>query len=93
MRLLSLLLTLFAISAAQAQQPTAATITAQRDSVPVTTIVPVQQAPYTSTDTITEPARSVAHGDSHIFYKICFAVVICEIFHKGLHFVFLLGFF
>ena len=58
MRLLSLLLTLCAISAAQAQQPTAATITAQRDSVPVTTIVPVQQAPYTSTDTITEPAPS-----------------------------------
>lgn len=56
MRLLALLLALYAISAAQAQQPTAATITAQRDSVPTTTIVPVQQAPLTLRDTISAPA-------------------------------------
>lgn len=56
MRLLALLLALCAISAAQAQQPTAATITAQRDSVPTTTIVPVQQAPLTLRDTISAPA-------------------------------------
>ncbi|MBR3793932.1 MAG: hypothetical protein IKK27_08395 [Alistipes sp.] len=56
MRLLALLLALCAISAAQAQHPTAATITAQRDSVPTTTIVPVQQAPLTLRDTISAPA-------------------------------------
>lgn len=56
MRLLALLLALCAISAAQAQQPTAATITAQRDSVPTTTIVPIQQAPLTLRDTISAPA-------------------------------------
>lgn len=56
MRLLALLLALCAISAAQAQQPTAATITAQRDSVPTTTIVPVQQAPLALRDTISAPA-------------------------------------
>lgn len=56
MRLLALLLALCAISATQAQQPTAATITAQRDSVPTTTIVPVQQAPLTLRDTISAPA-------------------------------------
>ena len=56
MRLLALLLALCTISAAQAQQPTAATITAQRDSVPTTTIVPVQQAPLTLRDTISAPA-------------------------------------
>lgn len=56
MRLLALLLALCAISAAQSQQPTAATITAQRDSVPTTTIVPVQQAPLTLRDTISAPA-------------------------------------
>ena len=56
MRLLALLLALCVISAVQAQQPTAATITAQRDSVPTTTIVPVQQAPLTLRDTISAPA-------------------------------------
>lgn len=47
----------------QAQQPTAATITAQRDSIPAMTIVPVQQAPVGAVDTLTRTvdARPMNH--------------------------------
>lgn len=47
----------------QAQQPTAATITAQRDSIPAMTIVPVQQTPVGAVDTLTRTvdARPMNH--------------------------------
>lgn len=47
----------------QAQQPTAATITTQRDSIPAMTIVPVQQAPVGAVDTLTRTvdARPMNH--------------------------------
>ena len=43
------------MSALKAQNSTQQ-ITLQRDSLPVTTITPVEQAPYTTTDTLTKPA-------------------------------------
>lgn len=66
-QLLTLALAVFATAiAAWAQQPATAIITQQRDSVPVTTVVPVQQAPYNTTDTITRqlPSRPpMTHRD------------------------------
>ena len=46
---------LHSMSALKAQNTTPQ-ITLQRDSLPVTTITPVEQAPYTTTDTLTKPA-------------------------------------
>ena len=57
MRALITLLMLAATTHAMAQNTTQQ-ITIERDSVPVTTIVPVEQPPYTSTDSIAQAAPS-----------------------------------
>lgn len=55
MRRLLLLLATVVTTTATAQNATLQ-LTARRDSVPVTTVVPVQQAAVTATDTLTAPA-------------------------------------
>ncbi|MBR2072534.1 MAG: hypothetical protein IJ976_02585, partial [Alistipes sp.] len=55
MRRLLLLLATVVVTSATAQTATLQ-LTARRDSVPVTTVVPVQQAAVTATDTLTAPA-------------------------------------
>ncbi len=58
-RLLTLTIATLALAfTARAQQPASATLTLQRDSVPAMTLVPVQQAPYNVTDTLTRQSDS-----------------------------------
>lgn len=64
MRRLLLLLTTVVTTSATAQNATLQ-LTARRDSVPVTTVVPVQQAAATATDTLTAPAPTAEQYLSH----------------------------
>jgi hypothetical protein len=50
-------------------QNTAQQLTIKRDSVPVTTIVPVQQATYTVTDTITRPAPTAQSSEQYLSHR------------------------
>lgn len=52
-----------------AAQNTAQQLTIKRDSVPVTTIVPVQQAAYTVTDTITRPAPTAPSSEQYLSHR------------------------
>ena len=63
-----LLLALFSVVGATAQN-TAQQLTIRRDSVPVTTIVPVQQAAYTVTDTITRPAPTAPSSEQYLSHR------------------------
>ena len=64
----SLLLALLSVVSADAQN-TAQQLTIKRDSVPVTTIVPVQQAAYTVTDTITRPAPTAPSSEQYLSHR------------------------
>ncbi len=64
----SLLLALLSVGSADAQN-TAQQLTIKRDSVPVTTIVPVQQAAYTVTDTITRPAPTAPSSEQYLSHR------------------------
>lgn len=50
-------------------QNTTQQITLQRDSVPVTTIVPVEQTPYTSTDTITKSTAVAPSAEQYMSHR------------------------
>lgn len=64
MRHLLLLLATVIATTASAQNATLQ-LTARRDSVPVTTVVPVQQAAVTATDTLSAPAPTTEQYLSH----------------------------
>ena len=66
--IISLLLALLSVVGATAQN-TAQQLTIRRDSVPVTTIVPVQQAAYTATDTITRPAPTAPSSEQYLSHR------------------------
>ena len=59
---------LHSTSALKAQNTTQQ-ITMQRDSLPVTTIVPVEQTPYTTTDTITKPATVAPSTQQYMSHR------------------------
>ena len=66
--IISLLLALLSVVGATAQN-TAQQLTIRRDSVPVTTITPVQQAAYTATDTITRPAPTAPSSEQYLSHR------------------------
>ena len=63
------LVAFFALHPTLWAQNTTQQITLQRDSVPVTTIVPVVQTPYTSTDTITKPATITPSAEQYLSHR------------------------
>lgn len=69
-RLSSIIMLLGLIAAARVTaQNTTQQISIQRDSVPVTTIVPVEQAPYTSTDTLTQPMPATQSSEQFLSHR------------------------
>ena len=64
-----LLLAIFALHSSIKAQNTTQQITLQRDSLPVTTIVPVVQAPYTATDTLTKPAAITPSPEQYLSHR------------------------
>ena len=66
--LLVALCVLHSASALKAQNTTQQ-ITLQRDSLPVTTITPVVQAPYTATDTLAKPAPITPSAEQYLSHR------------------------
>ena len=64
-----LLLAIFALHSSIKAQNTTQQITLQRDSLPVTTIVPVEQTPYTTTDTLTKPAAITPSPEQYLSHR------------------------
>lgn len=64
-----LLLAIFALHSSIKAQNTTQQITLQRDSLPVTTIVPVEQTPYTATDTLTKPAAIAPSAEQYLSHR------------------------
>ena len=64
-----LLLAIFALHSSIKAQNTTQQITLQRDSLPVTTIVPVEQTPYTTTDTITKPTAITPSPEQYLSHR------------------------
>ena len=71
MKRTTLLLALFAMHATSVlmAQNTTQQITLQSDSLPVATIVPVVQAPYTATDTLTKPAAITPSPEQYLSHR------------------------
>lgn len=64
----SLLLALLSVGSADAQN-TAQQLTIKRDTVPITTIIPVQQSAYTVNDTITRPAPTAPSSEKYLSHR------------------------
>lgn len=63
------LVAFFALHSTLWAQNTTQQITLQRDSLPVTTITPVEQAPYTTTDTITKPTPITPSAERYMSHR------------------------